>query len=361
MKIDRTELKRALTMLSRVIDKRFKKPGFANCVRLEAKNEILTLSAANQNQILTTKIPCISDLSVCLPCKSLLDFLKNRGEGIVEIQMDHDEIVTITDSDLRTYRPWSVDPEGFPENEEDPIWDFATIWDSRVLAGALSYVLPAMCRNETKPHIHGVYFDPAGQVVAADYHRIHVAQFSNWLKEPALLSATTALLLQYLLKTGDEAIFARTDDKIKISVGQWTLETELRNEEFPPWRQVVPEANQSTKITINAQNYVEELKQLKKLGIKEVKFVVNEEVSLCSADNSVVVPVSGISQHKGPPSVIGLDLRYLLDALGKSSNTVTLNFSDPLGPFHVVFENGQFAVVMPMRLDRISKCQNTNY
>jgi DNA polymerase-3 subunit beta len=354
IRIDKTTLYQALSVLSRVANRKSSIPA-VRCVRLDAQNGALIMTATDVVQTLTAQIPCEGEITTCLPSKPLANLVRpssKKDRGTVRLETIDNNRISIETNELTT-KLFATDPTNFPQRTEQD-WILVATWDAKSLAQSLGYVLPAMCTDDTRPHLYGVYFDAAGKLVATDGHRAQIAPLQTGFEKSMLLPAASALLLYRILSAGDQVTIDKAEDRIKIRVGQWILETTLVNAVFPPYEQAIPNADQPIQLTVKTRSLAKALKRIDSLSETHgVKIVVNDVINISSSDPDVgettvvVEPVENIPN--GPDLEIGFNIVYLIDAI-KGTDKARLCLSDSLSPLRVDLDDGRLSVVMPMRL-----------
>jgi DNA polymerase-3 subunit beta len=232
-------------------------------------------------------------------------------------------------------------------------WSLVALWDAKTFASALKFVLPAICKDETRPHICCLAFTEDGKAASTDGHRLHLASLPGPVDQPILIPTDSALLLNRILKDG-QVIIARTETHVKIRSGAYELTTKLVDAEFPPWEQVVP-ANNETTLTVDTKAFAKALKKVGTLSqTKSVRVTVNGVITLSSSDPEAgeasieFEPIE--SNHSGEDTVFGINVPFLIDALGKGKETATISMDGPLDPIRIDIGDTCTGVVMPMRV-----------
>jgi len=202
-----------------------------------------------------------------------------------------------------------------------------------------------------------VYVDQDA-VVATDGHRLHLAPSPIKPEPPMLLPSSSAAMLSRILKRDDQVVIARhktkDQDQLRVRCGPWQLETRLLDEQFPPYNHVIPARGvQQSQVVFDTVALSAVLAQVMKLSERgNIKVCVNGAVVLSPWGSSLgeaelAVPVLE-NNHSGPDLELGLDGKYLLDALPRAGQ-VELGLGGPLDPVRVDMD-GRLAVVMPVRL-----------
>jgi len=273
----------------------------------------------------------------------------------VELDVAGDKI-TVTINGTTMQLP-ATDPQLFPAGFNTEGWTLLGMCDARQLQEALSWVLPAASTDPTRKHLQSVFFDQDA-VVATDGHRLHLAPSPIAPDQPLLLASTAAAVLGRILKCDGQVVIARhktkDQDQLRVRCGSWQLDTRLLDETFPPYAHVIPAKDtQQSQVVFDTAALHTALAQVMKLSEHgNIRVCVNGAVVLSPWGSSLgeaelAVPVLE-NNHSGPDLELGLDGKYLLDALPRAGQ-VELGLGGPLDPVRVDMD-GRLAVIMPVRL-----------
>lgn len=351
MKVKRRVLYDALKELVRVIDPRASMPILSQ-VLLRAVAGTLTLTATDLKRTLSCRLPVMGDIDVCIPGKLLATLIKPDGKegGDVVIGLA-DTQCAVTFEGL-TSRIATMTSADFPA-PADGEWSLVAMWPTAPFADALSWVLPAVSTDESRPHIHAVCVD-VEHIVATDGHRLHMAPSPARLGDPLLLPLDAAQTLARILTDGEQVVIARAGEHVRFGVGPWQLTTRLVDAHFPPYEKVVPtKAAQSTLLTLGGDIFTKALGRVSRIARNNaVRLRINGAVTMTAADPElgdaeVVVPVVA-STHTGDDLVLGVNPTYLRDAIA-GAEAFEMSCAGPTDA--VRFDvDGRVAVVMPTRL-----------
>ncbi|MCP4607040.1 MAG: DNA polymerase III subunit beta [Proteobacteria bacterium] len=356
MKLNQRALHEALTQLVRIMDR---KPTLEilSTVKLMATHGKVTVTSTNLDQWLSTEIPGEGELTICIAAKVLKDLTKpeSKGDnGDVTIEVLDEKTITLTVDGLTTQL--KTEPvEEFPLPSTDT-FNLVAMWPAKPFADSLGFCVPVASDDPCRPHINAVCLDEC--LAATDGHRLHVATIEHPLTDPLLIPIRAAQALQRVLKNSKDIIIAKSDDRVKMKAGSWTLESKVTQETYPPIDQVIPKNNE-TEIVIDAPKFTKALKRICSLSKDRnfgVKLTINGVIEMTSANPSVgeatmiVEPVSSNHCSDEEDVVLGINSAYLLDALAKEKERVTMSLSGPLDPVRFDYEDGRVGVVMPMRV-----------
>jgi len=356
MKVNRTALSTALRDLVRLVPTKPHIPILSN-VRLRATNGALEITATDVDTFLTAVLPCEGDIDICLPAKTLAAVVKPEGKAVAADVVDIEALAPTTVSvavDGLSTRLAALPPDDFPV--PPPIDDISlvAVWPAADLRAAISYVLPAVSNDLTRPHLCGVCLRD-NLAATTDGHRLHAAPLPSPVAEPIFLHTSAALALERALAAADHAVLARHEDVLCVRCGNWSLTTHLKSDIFPPVDQVVPALiSMPTRIEVEPKMLAKALGRVARVSSSRmVKMTVNGVVTLSTSDIDLgdaetVVPVISNS-HTGEDLVTGYNAAYLTDAIADTTS-VTLSLCRPLDPLRVDSDGGRIAVVMPVRV-----------
>jgi len=359
MLVDRRALHLALKELLRVAPSRADNP-VLEMVHLSTSDGTLTLTTTDLSRRLSCQLPAEGELDTCVHCKLLTQVIKpegRKGAGDVEICQEKERVSVLADGLISHLRPTpSGDfPAGPTSRSEEP-WSLVGMWPTEPLKNALSFVLPAASRDESRPHLCTVLLQD-NDAVTTDGHRLHLAHLPATVPEPLLLTASAAGTLVHLLSQSEQVILARAGGVLRIKVGNWQLDARLSDRKFPPYEQVIPDLNnQPLHLQVQAALLSRALSRVSRLTRdKRLKLRVNGSITMTTWESEqgaaeMEVPVIN-SNHEGEDLHIGFDSPYLVQAIPREAKELSMSFSDPLAPLRMDMDGGKIAVVMPLRLE----------
>jgi len=357
MRVDRRALHDALKELARLAPSRGPLPHLSNVLLVGAGDKLVVVSTDLTTR-LTCELPAQGDhLLACAPAKLLASLVKpvGKGAGDVVIEVTGDKIyVTIGGTTMQLP---AADPQLFPAPLSTADWKLVGMCQASPLQQALAWVLPAVSTDPSRKHLNAVLIDQQA-VVATDGHRLHLAPSPIKPEVPLLLPSSSAVVLSRILKRDDQVVFARhktkEQDQLRVRCGPWQLETRLLDEQFPPYNHVIPSKDaQQSQVVFDTAALCMALAQAMKLSERgNIKVCVNGAVVLSPWGSSLgeaeLVAPTLQNNHNGPDIELGLDGKYLLDALPRAGQ-VELGLGGPLDPVRVDID-GRLAVIMPLRL-----------
>ena len=158
--------------------------------------------------------------------------------------------------------------------------ELARIELNRDFVPLLEWVLKAASTEETRYYLNGVYFDPSGDVVATDGHRLHSLKhelkYTKGTKKADkvgfIMPRTAFKYAIWLLKETNIDHFSiafHEYDKAVFYIGEHRIESKLIDGTFPQWRRVVPKHRKKTRFVQEEWKKIyKEAILLKKIGAR---------------------------------------------------------------------------------------------
>ena len=359
LRIDRRALHVALVELARVAGKS-PVSHVLETLHIEAQGDTVTLTSTDLADTLQFSLPAevTCAFTTCLPAKLLAKLVKPAGrrpagEVIVEPLVGNAVAVTV---DGVTSKLAGVDPAEFPgvpranASAEESI---LALRPASALRDALGFVLPAASKDATRPHLNTVRLDNQS-AICTDGHRLHLAPLASPVAEPVLLSSATGDRVRRLLAQADQVVLSQRQEAVHVRGGSWQLSTKVVDAEFPPYRHVIPAADQPVRVVVESKALQQALAQVSKVADGTgVQLRVNGALSIgawaTAGEIEVTIPTSE-STHQGEDLLVGVDGAYLRQAVSRVAEQVRIGLGKPLDPIRVDLPDGRLSVIMPMRL-----------
>lgn len=377
--IAKSALLRAVGHCVGVADTKGRMPILAN-VLLEA-SDVLRVSATDLYLSATdsvTDVQIKEPGAIALPAKQLFDRVKMLPDGPVEIaakpkaEPGKSEAGqwTATIRSTTTPRKYSM---GFVAGDEFPSMpkpDDGAEW-LEIQAGKLLRLLDrthyAICADETRPALNSLFVEWTGTILrtaATDGHRLAVATMPFESSRPGtmLLSAKAIGELRRLMgKDADDepttVRFAASLPNVFFETGTVRFSAKVVEGTFPPYQQVIPTDSERT-AQVPRVALLDTLKAVSVVieGRGEGARIEFSKGSMRllgqghgSGDGADELP----AEYEGPDIAIGMNPRYLIDALGAlDSEEIQLRFGGELDPVVIVPAGAEdfVGVLMPVRL-----------
>lgn len=339
---------------------------------------------------------------IAIPAKSFQSIVKSLPDGEVDVAVDTSKLtVQITMgrggkkiSFKLAGRSAQDFPEGVPVDDNSPAWELPVA----ALLELIGLTNFSMSTDDTRPHLAGtlVEYDLQAKVitmVTTDGHRLSVGRHPVTTAEAtmdlsALIPHRGIIEIKRFLdeirvstkKSETEAMVRLQMDKssraIRLSYEGSSLTVKLADEQFPPYKKVVPDDDKCARaFSVSAASIVETLRRIglvaKGNSGNGCQFTLDHETGelRVSAANTfdaqegheeldVDVVRTPTNTAEQPPKVtIGFSVKYLLEPIAAMAaqgvSEVTFALNEPLDPIKVYPTHDPemlVGVVMPMRI-----------
>ncbi len=374
MKCKREHWVQALDLLKHAVDLKSTRPAMYECV-VSADGDNVTISATDLVTEIDVRFPGDGKLPSRIMSWDQLTKLSKAPKKA------RDEMMTVTDRKgnppgLRltigkrkfeiSASTGKMEDRPLPRVGKGP--EALEAFDSQTLVRALKYLLPAVCNDESRFHLCGNYLDGSGGLFATDGHRLHgatsVGGFSSTAPEPvtfrsgrAIMAAVKATNARFVMGR----LFLGSGEKpvrglVEFSIDGVFLSVMIRERpvdgEYPPVDQVIPTHTDS--YTVSRAKFADCLDTAIKVkkasapgGDGGVKLLAN---GVLSVSNNSFTEVLELLSKAPVEREVGVEPRYMLEALKTDGDVVEVFYGEALEPIKVVAGDDLFAVVMPMRI-----------
>jgi len=306
---------------------------------------------------------------VLLPHKSLMAAVKACKAPTITVESLEDNRARVDSAIIA-----GIDPVDFPQR---PQFVEQTAFTADDILPALSVVLPAVSRDETRPLLCGVHVkaEPSGttKLIATDSYRLHGADVRPYVEGAGLDAGVTlpgAMLaavakskpayVVVMLGRGDNGVplDGHPEDvhtRYVVATDSMILHGRTVDGQYPNYQQLVP-VDLPRALTLDRVAMSESARAAAKVlgrAIAPLRISYNGnahvDVSMMHADAeySATLECAG---DDGEALTIGVNPDLIADAFDvMSGRTVTLHAITPLRPM-LLTEPGRFALVMPIRL-----------
>ncbi len=375
LSITKDEFQKGLARIQAVVEQRNSMPILSN-VLLEArkaskasKEQCLQLAATDLEvgirSLQTAEVEEEGALTVS--AKKIFELVRELPDEPIQLESTENSYLTI-----RSARA-EFSLAGTSAEEYPTLPDFTPKKLVHVQAALLSSMIErtmyAASVDETRYNLNGVHLEVqsksgAIRMVATDGHRLayadrvlgsEVAGLTDGVIIPRKGLAELRRLADE--EDGDEIELAFEGNYGLARKGGVTLVMRLIEGEFPDYQQVIPKES-TCHLTISSEALIHALRRVAVFSSERSRSV-KLELSTGKLALSSKNPDLGEAREEldvdfnNEPLAIGLNARYLLDAIGAMrTKEVQLSFRDPLSPVQIVpsGEADSLAVVMPMRL-----------
>jgi DNA polymerase-3 subunit beta len=352
-------LSAALKFASRAADARSTMPILAH-LALRVSGDTLTVTGTDLNRVAIVTLPVTKakDGLLVLPAKKLTEAI--AGASAKEVTIAAEKTHARIKAGRVEYQILGVDGRDLPKfpavtGKPSPIV-------GEVLAAMIDRVDDAVCTDETRFHLNGVYLEIDGaawRMVTTDGHRMAVSEreVPPLDTRPIIVPLAAIRDLKALVSDagGDAVDLAVEGAWLKASHGDRALFAKLIDAQFPPWRQVVPK--HSLHVEVSRAGLLDAVKRcaLMTSDVRGITLAVDEDELTLTAEHPDAGSVREVVECSGGKAGlrIGFAPKYALQALGSyTTELVRLEFGAALDPLLIrpVGADASFSVVMPMRL-----------
>lgn len=369
----RGELKKAIATLGRVADKKSCMPMLGG-VAIKVTPEATTLTTTDLNvwATYTTQPSGRMAGATVVKVKSLADILGKMPEGEITIAGDNPHVYVMAGTA-------SVHVDSYVARDYPKVPDTsALVWfsvDGADLGACIKRVMSAVCQDETRFHLNGVYLHCEGKTlraVATDGHRLAYARSSyddayQLFSKGMILPSKGLKEVVRLIGKGGTCEIARNEHMFFVRKGEWQLAIKHIDAQFPPYEQVIP-SNSPHAVAVDIASLRGACERAKAVAGK----ASTVGMSIARGDNDPTLRLScGLDERieeslpcsLGDAFKVGVNPTYLLDALEHMESRtlrVEILIGKELDPI-LVFSHDEdarsapigmrhFAVVMPMRI-----------
>lgn len=367
--VSRSELRRALSSITKVADKRSNLPILAHAV-LRTDGTVVTLIATDIDARLSLTIPSSKPSAACqlaVSAHGLAEIVRTLPDADVVLRADGG-VVDIACGTVRT-RLGGAAVADFPAAPQLGAAAFKPI-DGAPLREVLALVAPVASQDPTRPNLNGVFIESDGAsiiAVATDGHRISVARrawtgpsFGGVILPASGVNAMMRFAAHEMAQTASHLF-------LRGVLGE--LVVKLVDEEFPPYRKVIPQEI-GTLATLDRATLEGALGRAKLCCRGKRGRSTTRGATLSLEDGIMTVHANDgdgqtVTERVAADCVksakVGINPTYLIDALGVISDaSVTITLGGELEPIVVrsttdaamlpLMEASLLTVIMPMRV-----------
>lgn len=355
---EQTKLKHTLSRISGVIENRNTIPILAH-VKIEVSGDTATFTATDLDVRLKVAVPVtaaqdgVTTVNAAL-LKAMVDKLPS-GE-LIHFHLDGDLKIK---SGKSNFKLKTLSADDYPDIDEQ---EYASKLDFSAdeLKNAIDKTVWAVSTEETRYYLNGIalqHIEGKAAFVSTDGHRLSRYLSSESEAFPSvIIPSKTAKLVKQILDGGD-ATLEVSDNKIRVTSGDFTLTSKVIDATYPDWKRIIPtgHANKFTANSLEVKSAIERVTVVSTERTKAVKLIVgSDDVTFEVYDHSMGQAKETIDVAvDGPALTIGLNSRYALDAMTQADKgEVTVQYGDSMQPILISYdkEPGLICVTMPMRV-----------
>lgn len=368
------ELCKALTILQGVAPKRTTTPILSNVLLRTAGNGKLVLSSTDLDIGITLYKDCevLGEGSITVLLKSLHDIAKMLSGPHVSLEALGNHHLSIK-SGRTSARLVALPASEFPELPTDKGMVFADL-DTKTFSAMIQKTIYSTSMDDERYNLTGVYFEPQIEqpnrliMVSTDGHRLSRIRDDFTTGDLSKFNKVTLPRkgLCELLRMCDGSLSDKDGKMIKMGLSDrhaafWvdgsSIFMRLIDKNFPDYTQVIPKL--ADKIMRAArQDFLLSLKRVSALSFEKTQSVkmlskAGELTLSCINPEAGEVTDDVAVEYSGPDIQIGLNARYVIDALSSiDDENIIIKFTDSLSPILItgIKDESHQCVIMPMRM-----------
>ena len=343
-----------------------------DCILFDVKDGVLTLTASDKENELTTSVEldeADSDGRFAISSRTIIDAVKDLPEQPVTLTVDLNTYSVSITFQNGGYTFTAQNADEFPMAQ--PVGDGATTITipSGIRADNISRTLFATANEEIRPVMNGLYFDlnqEALAIVASDGHKLvrnKILSITNEEPVSFILPKKPATLLKNALTHDDTPVEIRFDNlNAEVTFASGNLKCRLIEGRYPNYNSVIPTDN-PCQMTIDRRALLGSVKRILpfasessqsirlRLGIGQVE-ASSEDIDFATSAKETIV-----CDYNGTPMSIGFKGPSLVEILSSlTSDEVLMELADPSRPC-LIFPSEQpegqniLMLIMPMLLN----------
>lgn len=299
--------------------------------------------------------------AITLNARKLFDIVRELPEDDVHITEEEGQWVRL-ECARANFRFPGLPASEFPSLPEAEDGDAQAI-SSEVFSEMIRKTMFAISTDETRYTYNGVYMETEGKIlrmVATDGHRLALIERECpgvELKEGVIVhKKALGELVKLLAEVEGDVQITLKENHVVFRLGDLTLSARLIDGQFPNYKQVIPEGNES-RIQVDREQLVRALRRVSLLSseTRMVKFSFGNSQLVLTTNGSESGEAQEVleSDYSGEELTIGFNSRYCLDALNILDDPhVFFELKDSLSPGIIIpseLKNYTY-VIMPMRV-----------
>jgi DNA polymerase-3 subunit beta len=353
IKVNQKELNDALSVVSKATPSNPTIPILSG-IKLEVKNNILTLYSTDLEIGIIVKLKCDADenISVVVPTQLFKNYINNLSDEDFILEIKNKE-VHINNMKLNVYNA-----DEFPESPN--INNINLEINQSKLKHLLNKTNFAVSQNsdDNRIALNGLRLEIKDEkIIAVGTNTFRLSYIESNIDDDieieVILPYETVKLLINLLDEGKvNIIFDK--NMVKFQLGIYEITSRTIAGKYPNYNQVIPD-QYKTKLEVNKDDFKMAIKRTEmfdKNGI--VNIGLGETLKINEVDSDVGHNLEKLEtiNFKGKEIETNLDAQYILDVLKKiDSETILLKGIDKLSPFNILdkVDEGFKYIVMPVR------------
>ena len=323
-----------------------------DCFHLELQGNDLTITTSDLEvtTIVKLEVEMVSNGTIAVPHKTLLDLLKTFNNETITISAINNTL-TIT-ANSGEYQLAYDDANDYPNTPS--VDEQCVEINSTDLQQSISKVLFATANDDLRPTLSGVYFDN-GFIVATDAHKL--VKVETNINADFILPKKASQQLKNLLPKDTNVALQYNQTNALFSFDNITIITRLVDGKYPNYNAVIPKENPN-RLSINRQEFISVLKRMEVFANKQtnqIRLDLSEFEALISSEdtdyrNKAKETLNGV--YSGQEIAIGVNAKFLVEMLNTlNCEEVFLDMSEPNKAILINGEEGILMLIMPMMLN----------
>lgn len=360
-----------LQAVSRVINSKNSLP-ILDCVLMEVKEGILSLTASDSESTLTTSLP-VNDTDgngrFAVSARKFIDSLKEIPEQPLTFEVDTNNFNIAIYYLNGKYSLVGQNADDFPLAPALRANPIHISMASKVLVNGINRTLFATAEDELRPVMNGVYMDmtPADiTFVASDGHRLvrdkSTAAHAN-TNAAFILPKKPSNIWKTLLTKGEDEVIIDFDEKnAVITASEYKMVCRLIEGRYPNYNSVIPQDN-PYKVRIDRQAMMSALRRVSVFSSQASSLIKlhldNNQLQISAQDIDFSTSAEEIltCEYDGNPMSIGFKSTFLIDILNNlNAEEVIIELTDPsragvIVPAEQEENDNVLMLLMPMMLN----------
>lgn len=353
--IETKTLSAALSKVASVIENRNTIPVLSN-VLLQAEGDALRIEGTDLDATMSVTVPATiqDEGGETVSAKLLADIVRKLAGG--ECTLESADGHMVVKSGRSRFKLATLPVEDWPSISYTPARDGYTI-PAVELKEALESVAIAMSSEESRYMLNGVFMHSHNgrlRFVATDGHRLALRDSIPCTAEGGIIIPRKAIHEAVKLCGGaDDVAVSYSDASVSFEVEGARLQSKLIDATYPDYQRIIPQNNEQ-RATVDVQSLassVDRVSSVAEDGTKAVRLSWAEygvSTSVNSQQNNATDEVDADCNFVLD---IGVNSKYLRDALAKMSGKVEFAFKDTNSPMLLreVGNDDYLCLIMPMR------------
>lgn len=360
-----------LQAISRVINSKNSLP-ILDCVLMEVKEGILSLTASDSESTLTTSLP-VNDTDgngrFAVSARKFIDSLKEIPEQPLTFEVDTNNFNIAIYYLNGKYSLVGQNADDFPLAPALRANPIHISMASKVLVNGINRTLFATAEDELRPVMNGVYMDMTLAditFVASDGHRLvrdkSTAAHAN-TNAAFILPKKPSNIWKTLLTKGEDEVTIDFDEKnAVITASEYKMVCRLIEGRYPNYNSVIPQDN-PYKVRIDRQAMMSALRRVSVFSSQASSLIKlhldNNQLQISAQDIDFSTSAEEIltCEYDGNPMSIGFKSTFLIDILNNlNAEEVIIELTDPsragvIVPAEQEENDDVLMLLMPMMLN----------